>query len=48
MIDIKSIINMLGTTEVNSKSQAIAKGKNLLAMTYKEYTNYLKIRKNGY
>lgn len=47
MIDIKLIINMLQTSDVISEEVAIAKGKYNLPFNYKEYKQYLKLRKNG-
>ena len=50
MIDIKLIINMLGmidSSEIKSEELSIAKGEYNLPMTYNEFKQYLKLRKNG-
>lgn len=47
MIDIKSIIKMLHTSDVISEDVAIAKGKYNLPTTYKQIKQHLKLRKNG-
>tara|TARA_R110002049_G_scaffold27684_1_gene95165 strand:+ start:450 stop:596 length:147 start_codon:yes stop_codon:yes gene_type:complete len=47
MIDIRTIIKTLQTSDVISEEVAIAKGKYNLPMNYKEFKQYLKLRKNG-
>jgi len=48
MIDIKSIIDMLQTSDINSEEVAFAKGRYNLPTNYKEIKQLIKLRKNGY
>lgn len=48
MIDIKSIIEMLQSSDIISEEVAFAKGRRNLPLTFKEVKQLIKIRKNGY
>lgn len=48
MIDIKSIIDMLQTSDVISEEVAFAKGRYNLPSNFKQIKQLIKLRKNGY